>query len=97
MGVGASCFQASATRIRNHRLPLSQVRSPAVKKGRHRRFEEARKLKQAGPSAFDLGLGGGESQPRSQDDEYAALAEKYGVVFDDEDEIEAEDEDDDLA
>ena len=68
-----------------------------MKKGRHRRFEEARKLKQAGPSAFDLGLGGGDSQPRSQDDEYAALAEKYGVVFDDEDEIEAEDEDDDLA
>ena len=27
-----------------------------MKKGRHRRFEEARKLKQAGPSAFDLGL-----------------------------------------
>ena len=46
---------------------------------------------------MDLGLGGGDSQPRSQDDEYAALAEKYGVVFDDEDEIEAEDEDDDLA
>jgi hypothetical protein len=68
-----------------------------VKKGRHRRFEEARKLKQAGPSALDLGLGSGDSQPRSQDDEYAALAEKYGVVFDDEDEIEAEDEDDDLA
>ena len=68
-----------------------------MKKGRHRRFEEARKLKQAGPSALDLGLGGGEVQPRSQDDEYAALAEKYGVVFDDDDEIDAEDEDDDLA
>lgn len=57
-----------------------------MKKGRHRRFEEARKLKQAGPSAFDLGLGGSDKGPKSQDDEYAALAEKYGVVFDDDDE-----------
>jgi len=42
-------------------------------------------LKQAGPSAFDLGLGGSDKGPKSQDDEYAALAEKYGVVFDDDD------------
>jgi hypothetical protein len=57
-----------------------------VKKGRHRRFEEARKLKQAGPSAFDLGFGGAAPPPRSDDDdEYAALAEKYGVTFDDDD------------
>lgn len=64
-----------------------------MKKGRHRRFEEARKLKQAGPSALDLGLGGGQSGPRSQDDEYAAIAEKYGVVFDeDEDEDANEDQ-----
>jgi len=56
-----------------------------VKKGRHRRFEEARKLKQAGPSAFDLGLGGHDHQQHSEDDEYAALAEKYGVTFDDDD------------
>jgi hypothetical protein len=51
-----------------------------VKKGRHRRFEEARKLKQAGPSALDLGFGGIEGidhRPPSEDDEYAALAEKY--------------------
>ena len=60
-----------------------------MKKGRHRRFEEARKLKQAGPSALDLGLGGGPSGPRSQDDEYAAIAEKYGVVFDEDDDEEA--------
>ena len=59
-----------------------------MKKGRHRRFEEARKLKQAGPSAFDLGLGGTGHHERTQDDEYAALAEKYGVSFE-------EDEDDD--
>ena len=64
-------------------------RSLLVKKGRHRRFEEARKLKQSGPGAFDLGLGGDGARPETpDDDEYAALAEKYGVTFDD-------DEDDD--
>ncbi len=73
-------------------LPLEGC--PTVKKGRHRRFEEARKLKQSGPGAFDLGLGGGgheadRSSP-ADDDEYAALAEKYGVTFD-------EDEEDDDA
>ncbi|MCB0955758.1 MAG: hypothetical protein R2694_14940 [Ilumatobacteraceae bacterium] len=59
-----------------------------MKKGRHRRFEEARKLKQAGPSAFDLGFGGSDRHRDNEEDEYAALAEKYGVTFDD-------DEDDD--
>jgi hypothetical protein len=69
-----------------------------VKKGRHRRFEEARKLKQSGPGAFDLGFGD-RSEPSSSnsgsdhgngdgdDDEYAALAEKYGVTFDDDDDL----------
>ena len=57
-----------------------------MKKGRHRRFEEARKLKQSGPGAFDLGLGDRESENDSEEDEYAALAEKYGVTFDDDDE-----------
>ena len=63
-----------------------------MKKGRHRRFEEARKLKQSGPGAFDLGLGeraldeddaddGGDDE----NDQYAALAAKYGVTFDDDD------------
>ena len=60
-----------------------------MKKGRHRRFEEARKLKQSGPAAFDLGLGDGlgdrQSEEASEEDEYAALAEKYGVTFDDDD------------
>jgi hypothetical protein len=57
-----------------------------VKKGRHRRFEEARKLKQAGPGAFDLGLGERtSSSDDDEDDEYARLAEKYGVTFDDDD------------
>jgi hypothetical protein len=58
-----------------------------VKKGRHRRFEEARKLKQSGPGAFDLGFGTDVAQRQSsEDDEYAALAEKYGVTFDEDDE-----------
>ena len=62
-----------------------------MKKGRHRRFEEARKLKQSGPGAFDLGFGdtGRASQTATEngdeDDEYAALAEKYGVTFDEDD------------
>ncbi len=65
-----------------------------MKKGRHRRFEEARKLKQAGPSAFDLGFGSNGHSERSADDEYAALAEKYGVTFDDDaDDDDADDDD----
>jgi hypothetical protein len=62
-----------------------------VKKGRHRRFEEARKLKQSGPAAFDgfLPKENGEHSS-SEEDEYAAIAEKYGA-FDDEEE---DDEDD---
>lgn len=59
-----------------------------MKKGRHRRFEEARKLKQSGPGAFDLGFGDRSAPSESDDDdddEYAALAEKYGVTFDDDD------------
>jgi hypothetical protein len=61
-----------------------------VKKGRHRRFEEARKLKQSGPGAFDLGFGDrGRSATTttdgevSEEDEYAAIAERYGVEFED--------------
>ncbi len=57
-----------------------------MKKGRHRRFEEARKLKQSGPGAFDLGFGDRPPEKDDGDDEYAALAEKYGVTFDDDDE-----------
>ncbi len=63
-----------------------------VKKGRHRRFEEARKLKQSGPTAADLGLGDKSRASQSEEDEYAAIAEKYGVRFDDDDE-EGEEED----
>lgn len=61
-----------------------------MKKGRHRRFEEARKLKQSGPSAADLGLGSRIKETESQDDQYAAIAEKYGVRFDEEEESEEE-------
>ena len=61
-----------------------------MKKGRHRRFEEARKLKQSGPGAFDLGLGERSytdtDTNSGADDQYAALAEKYGVTFDDDEE-----------
>ncbi len=64
-----------------------------MKKGRHRRFEEARKLKQQGPGAF-LGT---TPRPRDDvpaaddgDDEFADLAEKYGA-FDDDDEDEKAD------
>ena len=60
-----------------------------MKKGGHRRFEEARKLKQAGPGAFDLGFGERTRSDSDEDDEYAALAEKYGVTFDDDDDDES--------
>jgi hypothetical protein len=63
-----------------------------VKKGRHRRFEEARKLKQAGPSASDLGFGVSTKNNNSEDDEYAAIAERYGVTFDDDEDEDLEDE-----
>jgi hypothetical protein len=56
-----------------------------VKKGRHRRFEEARKLKQSGPEAFGFGPRDTDTPTSNEDDEYAALAEKYGVTFDDDD------------
>jgi hypothetical protein len=61
-----------------------------VKKGRHRRFEEARRLKQSGPTAEDLGLASQKST-KSEEDEFAEIAERYGVVFDEEGEI-ADDE-----
>ena len=94
--------QAQQAKIESDVYPLSgcltgshpiKVRSPTVKKGRHRRFEEARKLKQSGPSASDLGLGGRSKEAQTEDDQYAAIAEKYGVRFDDEDEELAESED----
>jgi hypothetical protein len=69
-----------------HFTPAS-LGSRSVKKGRHRRFEEARKLKQSGPDFLfsnDSGrLDTSDSEP-DEDDDYAALARKYGA-FDDDD------------
>src|SRR5262245_58975674 len=69
--------------------------STPVKKGRHRRFEEARKLKQSGPEAFGA-FGPRESDSSrtttTEDDEYAELAAKYGVEFDDDDDLDDEDD-----
>lgn len=62
-----------------------------MKKGRHRRFEEARKLKHSGPTPEALGFGGREKRSESEEDEYAAIAERYGVRFD-EDEEESDEE-----
>jgi len=58
-----------------------------VKKGRHRRFEEARKLKQQGPGAFLPVDRSSHEEPVvvDEDDEFAELAAKYGA-FDDDDE-----------
>jgi hypothetical protein len=60
-----------------------------VKKGRHRRFEEARKLKQSGPDfLFSSDLGRSDDSEPEEDDDYAALARKYGALDDPEDEVE---------
>jgi hypothetical protein len=63
-----------------------------VKKGRHRRFEEARKLKQQGPGAFlpSAPIGReGHDDAEELDDEFSDIAAKYGAFDEDE---EAEDE-----
>jgi hypothetical protein len=57
-----------------------------VKKGRHRRFEEARKLKQSGPEFLFSDTGRADAKDtevEDDDDEYAALARKYGALDDD--------------
>jgi len=56
-----------------------------VKKGRHRRFEEARKLKQSGPDfLFAEPTRTDHSDPDvvEDDDDYTALARKYGALDD---------------
>jgi len=58
-----------------------------VKKGRHRRFEEARKLKQSGPEFLFSNEAGRSESPDNDtdvddDDDYAALARKYGALDD---------------
>ena len=72
--------------------PLLQT-EPIVKKGRHRRFEEARRLKHSGPTAEDLGLSSQKSG-KSEEDEFAEIAERYGVVFDEDGEIAGDDGED---
>ena len=59
-----------------------------MKKGRHRRFEEARKLKQSGPEFLfsnDLSRSSDDTDKDTdvEDDDYAALARKYGALDDD--------------
>jgi hypothetical protein len=62
-----------------------------VKKGRHRRFEEARKLKQQGPGAFlpDTRNNGRTSEEPvvAPDDDFSDLAAKYGAFDDDDEEV----------
>ncbi len=56
-----------------------------MKKGRHRRFEEARKLKQSGPEflfSSDVPRPADDTDSDVEDDEYAALARKYGALDD---------------
>jgi hypothetical protein len=63
----------------------------SVKKGRHRRFEEARKLKQSGPDflfSSEPGRSDDDADEVEDDDEYAALARKYGAF--DEEEVDEE-------
>ena len=67
-----------------HFTPAS-LGSRSVKKGRHRRFEEARKLKQSGPDflfAEPVRPDDSDTDVDDEDDEYAALARKYGALDD---------------
>ncbi len=54
-----------------------------MKKGRHRRFEEARKLKQSGPDFLftePIRTDTSDDADVDEDDDYAALARKYGAL-----------------
>ena len=56
-----------------------------MKKGRHRRFEEARKLKQSGPDFLftePSRTDDSDSDASEEEDDYAALARKYGALDD---------------
>jgi hypothetical protein len=63
-----------------------------VKKGRHRRFEEARKLKQSGPDFLFADADRSDAATEDDDDEYAALARKYGAFDDESDDADDADE-----
>jgi hypothetical protein len=56
-----------------------------VKKGRHRRFEEARKLKQSGPGEFVFSDFVETDRP-DEEDEYSDIARRYGALDDEEEE-----------
>ncbi len=64
-----------------------------MKKGRHRRFEEARKLKQTGPDFLfaEPSPAPDDHKSDAEDDEYADIAAKYGAFDDDEDETDGTD------
>lgn len=66
-----------------HFTPAS-LGSRSVKKGRHRRFEEARKLKQSGPDFLFTEPTRPDTSDTEveEDDDYAALARKYGALDD---------------
>ncbi len=59
-----------------------------MKKGRHRRFEEARKLKQSGPDFLfaepvrTAPITDVDSDTDTDEDDYTALARKYGALDD---------------
>ena len=58
-----------------------------MKKGRHRRFEEARKLKQSGPDFLfneptRTDHSDSDADEGDDDDDYSALARKYGALDD---------------
>ena len=56
-----------------------------MKKGRHRRFEEARKLTQSGPGEFVFS-DFVEDEPSDDGDEYADIARRYGALDEEEEE-----------
>ncbi len=62
-------------------------------KGRHRRFEEARKLKQSGPDFLFAEPRPSRDEPHeeTEDDEFADIAAKYGAFDDDEDDVDDSD------
>jgi hypothetical protein len=62
-----------------------------VKKGRHRRFEEARKLKQSGPGEFVFS-DFVEDDKDDDEDPYADIARRYGALDDEEDDGAEQDE-----
>jgi hypothetical protein len=64
-----------------------------VKKGRHRRFEEARKLKQSGPGEFVFSDFVEDDKDDDEEDPYADIARRYGALDDDDDDDGADTDD----